>query len=225
MSPATTPSGWRPANAFVTRSTRWRTSDPPARSSTAARPRPRCAADLDRVVLQPDRERHARRRARAPRRRPRAAPAVEPLRLPPLRLSYPLLECELLRRRQARLVADIDHSQPAATRSSRRLAGGSTSPRRSSSTTRPWASCTATERRAGVRWRSSTPTPSSTSRRGSRSCSSAPSCAAGCATSAARSAGSRRGRRPAPASSATGRSTCRPSAPRSATAAPGPPRC
>jgi LuxR family transcriptional regulator, regulator of acetate metabolism len=30
-----------------------------------------------------------------------------------LRLSYPLLECELLRRRQARLVADIDHSQPA----------------------------------------------------------------------------------------------------------------
>ncbi|MGH2841655.1 MAG: helix-turn-helix domain-containing protein, partial [Solirubrobacteraceae bacterium] len=29
------------------------------------------------------------------------------------RLSYPLLECELLRRRQARLVADIDHSQPA----------------------------------------------------------------------------------------------------------------
>lgn len=31
----------------------------------------------------------------------------------PLRLSYPLLECELLRRRQARLVADIDHSQPA----------------------------------------------------------------------------------------------------------------
>lgn len=31
----------------------------------------------------------------------------------PLRLSYPLLECELLRRRQARLVTDIDHSQPA----------------------------------------------------------------------------------------------------------------
>jgi DNA-binding CsgD family transcriptional regulator len=28
-------------------------------------------------------------------------------------LSYPLLECELLRRRQARLVADVDHSQPA----------------------------------------------------------------------------------------------------------------
>ena len=31
----------------------------------------------------------------------------------PLRLSYPLLECELLRRRQGRLVTDIDHSQPA----------------------------------------------------------------------------------------------------------------
>jgi DNA-binding CsgD family transcriptional regulator len=30
----------------------------------------------------------------------------------PLPLSYPLLECELLRRRQARLVTDIDHSQP-----------------------------------------------------------------------------------------------------------------
>ena len=30
----------------------------------------------------------------------------------PVRLTYPLLECELLRRRQARLVADIDHSQP-----------------------------------------------------------------------------------------------------------------
>ncbi|MDX6690919.1 MAG: hypothetical protein QOG15_2376 [Solirubrobacteraceae bacterium] len=35
------------------------------------------------------------------------------LRRSPLRLTYPLLECELLRRRQARLVADIDHSQPA----------------------------------------------------------------------------------------------------------------
>lgn len=30
-----------------------------------------------------------------------------------VRLSYPLVECELLRRRQARLVADIDRSQPA----------------------------------------------------------------------------------------------------------------
>jgi len=37
----------------------------------------------------------------------------ESLRHAPLRLSYPLLECELLRRRQARLVADIDHSQPS----------------------------------------------------------------------------------------------------------------
>jgi DNA-binding CsgD family transcriptional regulator len=34
------------------------------------------------------------------------------LRRSPLRLSYPLLECELLRRRQARLVDDIDRSQP-----------------------------------------------------------------------------------------------------------------
>jgi DNA-binding CsgD family transcriptional regulator len=35
------------------------------------------------------------------------------LRRAVLRLDYPLLECELLRRRQARLVADIDRSQPA----------------------------------------------------------------------------------------------------------------
>jgi DNA-binding CsgD family transcriptional regulator len=34
------------------------------------------------------------------------------LRRSPVRLSYPLLECELLRRRQARLVDDIDRSQP-----------------------------------------------------------------------------------------------------------------
>lgn len=39
--------------------------------------------------------------------------AGERLRRSSLRLSYPLLECELLRRRQARLVADVDHSQPA----------------------------------------------------------------------------------------------------------------
>jgi LuxR family transcriptional regulator, regulator of acetate metabolism len=39
--------------------------------------------------------------------------AAAPLDQTPLRLSYPLLECELLRRRQARLVTDIDHSQPA----------------------------------------------------------------------------------------------------------------
>lgn len=37
----------------------------------------------------------------------------EQLRDCTVRLSYPLLECELLRRRQARLVADIDQSQPA----------------------------------------------------------------------------------------------------------------
>jgi LuxR family transcriptional regulator, regulator of acetate metabolism len=34
------------------------------------------------------------------------------LRRSAVRLSYPLLECELLRRRQARLVDDIDRSQP-----------------------------------------------------------------------------------------------------------------
>jgi DNA-binding CsgD family transcriptional regulator/GAF domain-containing protein len=34
------------------------------------------------------------------------------LRRSPVRLSYPLLECELLRRRQPRLVDDIDRSQP-----------------------------------------------------------------------------------------------------------------
>ncbi len=37
----------------------------------------------------------------------------EPLDHPPQRLSYPLLECELLRRRQAALVTDVDASQPA----------------------------------------------------------------------------------------------------------------
>jgi DNA-binding CsgD family transcriptional regulator len=37
----------------------------------------------------------------------------EALRHPVVRLAYPLLECEVLRRREARLVADIDHSQPA----------------------------------------------------------------------------------------------------------------
>lgn len=34
------------------------------------------------------------------------------LRRSPAQLSYPLLECELLRRRQGRLVDDLDHSQP-----------------------------------------------------------------------------------------------------------------
>ena len=40
------------------------------------------------------------------------AELLEQLHLAPVRLSYPLLECELLRRRQARIVADIDRSQP-----------------------------------------------------------------------------------------------------------------
>ena len=35
------------------------------------------------------------------------------LRRAPLRLAYPLLECELLRRREARLVIDIDRAQPS----------------------------------------------------------------------------------------------------------------
>ena len=39
--------------------------------------------------------------------------AGEALRHPAVRLAYPLLECEVLRRREARLVAEIDHSQPA----------------------------------------------------------------------------------------------------------------
>jgi DNA-binding CsgD family transcriptional regulator len=38
---------------------------------------------------------------------------AEQLRRSAVRLSYPLLECEVLRRHKARLVADIDHSQPA----------------------------------------------------------------------------------------------------------------
>lgn len=38
--------------------------------------------------------------------------AGEALGHPPVRLAYPLLECEVLRRREARLVAEIDHSQP-----------------------------------------------------------------------------------------------------------------
>ncbi len=70
------------------------------------------ASDLDRVVLSridngrlvvehlhtDDRDDHT---------------TVEQLRDSPLLLSYPLLECELLRRKQSRLVADIDQSQPA----------------------------------------------------------------------------------------------------------------
>jgi DNA-binding CsgD family transcriptional regulator len=37
---------------------------------------------------------------------------LDALRASPLRLDYPLLECELLRRRRAQLVADVDHDQP-----------------------------------------------------------------------------------------------------------------
>jgi DNA-binding CsgD family transcriptional regulator len=74
------------------------------------------AADLDRVVL----SRIENGTLVVERVHPRvgadtdeAAGLLEELCRSPLRLSYPLLECELLRRRQARLVADIDHSQPA----------------------------------------------------------------------------------------------------------------
>jgi DNA-binding CsgD family transcriptional regulator len=40
------------------------------------------------------------------------ASVLEQLRGAPLRLSYPLLECELMRRRKTQLVDDIDHEQP-----------------------------------------------------------------------------------------------------------------
>ena len=125
----------------------------------------------------------------------------EQLRRAPLRLSYPLLECELLRRRQARLVADIDRSQPARYAFLETLGWREyvAAPILVDSSGRR-ASCTATARRAGDRWRSSTPTRWSTSPRASPWCSNAPCCAGACATSAARSAASRRGRRPAPAS-------------------------
>jgi DNA-binding CsgD family transcriptional regulator len=72
------------------------------------------AADLDRVVLSRIEsgtlvvERlHLRAVAQD------GADLLEELRRAPPRLAYPLLECELLRRRQTRLVTDIDHSQPA----------------------------------------------------------------------------------------------------------------
>ena len=70
------------------------------------------AADLDRVVLSRiDNGALIVERLHAAGGRSRSV--AEPLLHPALRLAYPLLECELLRRRQARLVADIDHSQPA----------------------------------------------------------------------------------------------------------------
>ncbi len=72
----------------------------------------RAAADLDRVVLSRiDNGTLVVERMHTGDARDNGT--GEPLRHAPLRLSYPLLECELLRRRQARLVADIDHSQPS----------------------------------------------------------------------------------------------------------------
>jgi DNA-binding CsgD family transcriptional regulator len=42
-----------------------------------------------------------------------AANALEDLRHSPVRLEYPLLECEFLRRRRAQLVDAVDHDEPA----------------------------------------------------------------------------------------------------------------
>ena len=70
------------------------------------------AADLDRVVL----SRIVDGTLVVQRVHPSAAHvngSGERLGSIALRLSYPLLECELLRRRQARIVDDIDHTQPA----------------------------------------------------------------------------------------------------------------
>jgi DNA-binding CsgD family transcriptional regulator len=72
------------------------------------------AADLDRVLL----SRIERGTLVVERVHLRAdgedgAELREELRRSPPRLAYPLLECELLRRRQTRLVSDVDHSQPA----------------------------------------------------------------------------------------------------------------
>ncbi len=68
------------------------------------------AADLDRVVL----SRIERGALVIARVHPPAEAGMldEPVDVP-LRLAYPLLECELLRRREARVVADIDHAQPS----------------------------------------------------------------------------------------------------------------
>jgi DNA-binding CsgD family transcriptional regulator len=71
------------------------------------------AADLDRLLLSRI-ENGAlvveRLHLRAEEEDPAAL--LEKLRLSAVRLSYPLLECELLRRRQTRLVRGIDQSQP-----------------------------------------------------------------------------------------------------------------
>jgi hypothetical protein len=71
------------------------------------------AADLDRLLL----SRIERGALVVERLHLRAADGdgdgmLAELRRSAVRLSYPLLECELLRRRQARLVDDIDRSQP-----------------------------------------------------------------------------------------------------------------
>ncbi|MDX6539846.1 MAG: hypothetical protein QOI71_1456, partial [Gaiellales bacterium] len=70
------------------------------------------AADLDRVVLGRN-ENGTLVVERLHTSNGNHGDPAEQLRRSPVRLSYPLLECEVLRRRQARLVADIDHSQPA----------------------------------------------------------------------------------------------------------------
>jgi len=70
------------------------------------------AADLDRVVLSRI-EDGALVIARAHPPAEGAGGRPDQRRDVPLRLTYPLLECELLRRREARVVTDIDHSQPS----------------------------------------------------------------------------------------------------------------
>ena len=70
------------------------------------------AADLDRVVL--SRIEHGTLVVERVHTSGAGRNGVaEQLRQTSLRLAYPLLECEVLRRRKARLVADIDHSQPS----------------------------------------------------------------------------------------------------------------
>lgn len=72
------------------------------------------AADLDRVVLSKiENGTIVAERVRLPTGARDGAGVLEELRRAPLRLAYPLLESELVRRRQARLVTDIDHSQPS----------------------------------------------------------------------------------------------------------------
>lgn len=78
-----------------------------------AAPEAAAAADLDRLVLSRTERGTLTVQSVHLRDEPHvAARLLEELRRSPRRLAYPLLECELLRRRQARLVADIDRSQP-----------------------------------------------------------------------------------------------------------------